>query len=109
MVAASAKVLWWVKSCMMCLRHSQKEAFVAGVGKGVIGGEVTGVLGIGQKLDHVGPLKKVLPVPHLYPLSTAHWCMQTLWHPTAPAALCLRAFSATGIQQGMSGNYYPWK
>lgn len=58
---------------MMCLRHiSQKEAYVAGVSKGVIGGEVTGVLGIGQKSDHVGPLKKVLLVPHLYPLSTAH-------------------------------------
>ena len=70
MVAASAKVLWWVKSCMMCLRHSQEEACVAAVGKGVIGGEVTGALGIGQKLDHVGPLKKVLPVPP--PVSPQH-------------------------------------
>lgn len=56
---------------MMCLRHSQKEACVAGVSKGVIG-EVTGGLGVGQKSDHVGPLKKVLPVPHLCPLSAAH-------------------------------------
>lgn len=76
----------------MCLRHSQKEAHVAGVSKGVIG-EATGVLGIGQKSDHVGPLKKVLLVPHLYPLSTAHRCVKTLWLPTAPAALCLRVFS----------------
>ena len=43
---------------MMCLRHSQKEAYVAGVSKGVIGGEVTGVLGTGQKSDHVGPLNQ---------------------------------------------------
>lgn len=71
MVAVSAKVLWQVKSCMMCLRHSQKEACVAGVSTGVIG-EVTGGLGVGQKSDHVGPLKKVLPVPHLCPLSAAH-------------------------------------
>lgn len=40
---------------------------MAGVSKGVIGGEVTGVLGIGQKSDHVGPLKKVLPVPTYIP------------------------------------------
>lgn len=56
------------------------------------GGEVTGVPGIGQKSEHVGPLKKVLPVPHLCPFSTVHWR-----HANPLASYCPRSSLSEGL------------
>lgn len=55
--------------------------------------EVTGISGVGQKSDHVGLGRRCCEcftsTPSAFPIG----CTQTLRLPTAPAALCLRAFA----------------